>query len=107
MNPSVSTLRRSSLPLAAAILVVAAILVGGVWRANHAMAAASRIAALGTCTINWTGTVGDNQWTTAGNWSPVRIPGSSDYACIPSSSTQAVAISSGINIVKGVNSQGS
>ena len=47
-----------------------------------------------------------DDWTTAGNWNPARIPGSSDYACIPSTSAQSVAISTGTNVVKGVNSQG-
>ena len=107
MNRSISTIRRSWLPLAAGVVVLIAILVGAFGRANHALAAGSHAGALGTCTINWTGTAADNQWTTAANWSPVRIPGSTDYACIPSTSTQAVTISAGTNIVKGVNSQGS
>lgn len=35
-------------------------------------------------TNNWTGSAGDNQWTTASNWSLNRVPNSGDTACIAS-----------------------
>lgn len=62
---------------------------------------------VGACTINWTGSAGDQQWTTATNWNPIRVPNSTDVACIPSSyHGPAVTISSGTNSVSGVNAQG-
>jgi len=41
-------------------------------------------ACIGTPTIKWTGTAGDGQFTTAGNWNgvPPRVPGATDDACI-------------------------
>jgi hypothetical protein len=45
-------------------------------------------------TNNWTGGVGDNQWTSAGNWSLGRVPISTDSVCIASSfSANTVTIS--------------
>lgn len=36
------------------------------------------------CTISWTGGAGNQQWTTSSNWDLNRVPGSSDFVCIPS-----------------------
>jgi hypothetical protein len=38
--------------------------------------------ALVTCTNTWTGTAGDGQWTTAGNWSTGAVPAATDDVCI-------------------------
>jgi cytoskeletal protein CcmA (bactofilin family) len=38
-----------------------------------------------TCTVTWTGSAGDGQWSTAANWSTGVVPGASDTACVPSS----------------------
>lgn len=45
-------------------------------------------------TNNWTGTAGDNQWTTANNWSTGAVPVSSDNVCIDSSFTHAINVGS-------------
>jgi len=36
-----------------------------------------------TCSTTWTGNAGDGLWTTAGNWSPRKVPGSASDVCIP------------------------
>ncbi|MGH9412495.1 MAG: hypothetical protein ACRD0Y_02035, partial [Terriglobales bacterium] len=45
-----------------------------------------------TCTITYTGAYQPDPlaWEEAGNWSPVREPGPSDYACIPAGFTGGV-----------------
>jgi hypothetical protein len=35
------------------------------------------------CTATWTGNEGNGQWSTAGNWSPRRVPGPTSDVCIP------------------------
>jgi hypothetical protein len=46
-------------------------------------------------TNNWTGGAGDNQWTSAGNWSLGRVPISTDSVCVSSSfSASTITISS-------------
>lgn len=42
-------------------------------------------------TFTWTGSVGDNNWFTPGNWSPSGVPGASDTATIPSGTPAANA----------------
>ncbi len=91
-------LHRAAAPLLIAALVAAAAL--------GLLAHFRQSAAVGTCTINWTGAAGDSLWTTAGNWDLSRVPGTADYACIPAGSTQTVTISSGGQTVQGVDSQG-
>ena len=39
-------------------------------------------AASPTCSNTWTGSAGDHQWTTAGNWSTGAVPVSTDDVCI-------------------------
>ncbi len=54
--------------------------------------------------ITWTGNAGDNQWTTAGNWTNNTIPGSSDIAYFNSKCAGAncdVTMNSNVN-VKGI-----
>src|SRR5579871_1132926 len=48
----------------------------------------------GSGTNNWTGSAGDNQWTTAKNWSTGSVPISTDNVCIPSTFTNTIAIGS-------------
>jgi len=48
----------------------------------------------GTRSNNWTGSGGDNQWTTSANWSLSRVPVSSDQVCIASTFTNRITISS-------------
>jgi hypothetical protein len=45
----------------------------------------------GSGTDNWTGTAGDNQWSTAGNWSS-GVPVSTSSVCIASTFTSTIAI---------------
>ena len=33
-------------------------------------------------TITWDGAAGDGKWSTAGNWTPARVPGTADDVCI-------------------------
>jgi Abnormal spindle-like microcephaly-assoc'd, ASPM-SPD-2-Hydin len=41
---------------------------------------------------NWTGGAGDNQWTTAGNWSTGVVPTSTNAVCIASTFTSTITI---------------
>jgi hypothetical protein len=36
-----------------------------------------------TCTATWTGNAGNGSWSSAGNWSPRKVPGASSDVCIP------------------------
>jgi hypothetical protein len=36
-----------------------------------------------TCSVTWTGNAGTGLWSTAGNWSPRRVPGPASDVCIP------------------------
>src|SRR5579885_1766261 len=63
-------------------------------------------AAAATCTINWTGSAGDGRWLTAGNWSPARIPNTTDYACIPAGAG-TVTLTTGTTTLLGVDAEGS
>ncbi len=58
----------------------AAPLGGGVVAMLTGMGGDPQLACSGT--INWTGTAGDNLWTTASNWDKNALPGSSDDVCI-------------------------
>lgn len=84
------------------LLIGGLVAAGGLSLALH-MSRAS--AALGTCTITFTAGGASNDWSNGLNWSPSRIPNSTDYACVPST-IASVSVSTGTNIVKGVNSQG-
>ncbi|MFZ0817966.1 MAG: choice-of-anchor D domain-containing protein [Candidatus Sulfotelmatobacter sp.] len=46
----------------------------------------------GSGTNNWTGKAGDNQWTTATNWSSGAVPISTDNVCIASTVTTAINV---------------
>src|SRR5436305_13466153 len=70
-----------------------------------ALLVAPQPAGAATCTITWTGGGGDGRWTTAGNWSPARIPTTTDYACIPAGAG-TVTVPTGSNIVLGIDAQG-
>ena len=43
------------------------------------------------CTLSWTGTAGDGNWTNIANWSTGAVPISSDNVCISTSSTITVS----------------
>ena len=49
------------------------------------------------CTINWTGTAGDGQWTTKGNWDTNQLPGPSDDVCV-NNAASVTASGAGITI---------
>ena len=40
-----------------------------------------------TCSATWTGNEGNGSWSTAGNWSPRKVPGSASDVCIPTFTT--------------------
>jgi hypothetical protein len=40
-----------------------------------------------TCSVTWTGNAGDGKWSTAGNWSPRKVPGPTSEVCIPIETT--------------------
>src|SRR4051812_21930083 len=58
------------------------------------------------CTVNWTGSAGDSFWQNADNWNPVRIPNSTDFACIPSANTEQINFT-GTSSIHGVKALGS
>src|SRR6516165_7005 len=57
---------------------------GGAFVAKLANAAPLASTTCGGQTISWTGSAGDNQWTTASNWDLARLPISTDVVCISS-----------------------
>jgi hypothetical protein len=40
-----------------------------------------------TCSATWTGNAGNGSWSTAGNWSPKKVPGQTSNVCIPTFTT--------------------
>jgi fibronectin-binding autotransporter adhesin len=36
-----------------------------------------------SCSVTWTGNAGNGVWSTAGNWSPRKVPGPASDVCIP------------------------
>ncbi len=67
--------------------------------------APARAAEMPACTIEWTGQGGTFAWTTAGNWSLGRLPGSADHVCIPDMPGDlTISIGSGYNAVKSLRS---
>ncbi len=40
-----------------------------------------------TCSATWTGNAGNGSWSTAGNWSPRKVPGATSDVCIPTFTT--------------------
>ena len=67
-----------SVAAASVLLLMLLALPGVASRGLHA----SPAQAAPVCTNSWTGSSGDGFWTTAGNWTAGRAPGSSDDACI-------------------------
>jgi hypothetical protein len=47
----------------------------------------SNLAEAQTCSVTWTGNAGNGSWSTASNWSPRRVPGSTSDVCIPTFTT--------------------
>src|SRR5260370_13042092 len=35
------------------------------------------------CSVRWAGKAGNGSWSTAGNWSPRKVPGPTSDVCIP------------------------
>jgi hypothetical protein len=46
-------------------------------------AAGGNLAQAQSCTATWTGNAGNGSWSTAGNWSPRKVPGTTSDVCIP------------------------
>ena len=70
-------------------------------KVNNYAAAATATVAVPACTISWTGTAGDLNWGTAGNWTGNRLPGSSDVVCVLGNATDPVlTYSSGTTGIK-------
>ena len=44
---------------------------------------AGNLAQAQTSSVTWTGNAGDGLWSTAGNWNPRHVPGSTSDVCIP------------------------
>jgi hypothetical protein len=44
-----------------------------------------------TCSATWTGNAGNGSWSTAGNWSPRKVPGPTSDVCIPLLTTATAA----------------
>jgi len=40
-----------------------------------------------TCSVTWTGNARNGSWSTAGNWSPRKVPGPTSDVCIPTFTT--------------------
>jgi hypothetical protein len=36
-----------------------------------------------SCSVEWNGNAGNGAWSTAGNWNPRKVPGSTSDVCIP------------------------
>ena len=68
----------------------------GVLRQGHTTQRQRKAPAVtcGSGTNSWTGSAGNNQWTTATNWSSGTVPVSTDNVCIASTFTTAITIGS-------------
>ena len=56
------------------------------WHAGVLLAVAvigGNLAQAQTCSVTWTGNARNGSWSTAGNWSPRRVPGPMSDVCIP------------------------
>jgi len=51
------------------------------------VAAGSHLTQAQSCSANWTGDAGNGSWSTAGNWSPRKVPGPTSDVCIPTLTT--------------------
>ncbi len=59
----------------------------------------------GACTESWTGAT-SSDWSTATNWSSGRVPGSSDWACIPAGTKNLPVTLSSTETTDGLDNQG-
>jgi RHS repeat-associated protein len=57
------------------------------------------------CTVDWNGS-SSNSWSTASNWTPARVPSTSDWACIPASAPHLPVQISGSNSIAGLTNIG-
>ena len=55
------------------------------------------------CTISWTGAT-STAWGTAGNWSPARVPGATDWVCIPLGAAHVPPVLAGTATILGFTS---
>jgi hypothetical protein len=69
MIQHVSRLRRSI--IITSLAVIASAVTGG------------NLAQAQSCSATWTGNAGNGLWSTAGNWSPRKVPGPTSDVCIP------------------------
>jgi hypothetical protein len=51
-----------------------------------------------TCTAEWTGNAGNGSWSTAGNWSPRKVPGAASNVCIPTFTTADATATASISV---------
>ena len=51
-----------------------------------------------TCNATWTGNAGNGAWSTAGNWSPAKVPGSTSDVCIPTLTTADATATKSISV---------
>ena len=51
-----------------------------------------------TCSAEWTGNAGNGAWSTAGNWSPRKVPGSASNVCIPTLTTADATATPSISV---------
>jgi len=58
-----------------AALLLAVVVIGG------------NLAQAQTCSATWTGNARNGSWSTAGNWSPKKVPGPTSNVCIPTFTT--------------------
>jgi fibronectin-binding autotransporter adhesin len=51
-----------------------------------------------TCSAEWTGNAGNGAWSTAGNWSPRKVPGAASNVCIPTLTTADATATPSISV---------
>src|ERR1700691_584079 len=82
--------RRPLRALSVGVLAVSGIAAGGgVLIGSQILTSGSASATPPACTVSWKTAVSGN-WDTAANWSPARVPGLTDVACITVAGTYTV-----------------
>jgi hypothetical protein len=54
--------------------------------------------------VTWTGSAGDNLWTTPSNWSNGAVPGTADDVTVNAANNPSIQITAGAQSVNSVNS---
>lgn len=77
-------------------------------RPKHFLRAAALLAAIiyigntpahsQSCSATWTGNAGNGAWSTAGNWSPSKVPGATSNVCIPTFTTADATATRSISV---------